>query len=131
MVARVMESRRFLLAVALACCAAVFSASGQAPPPNAAGLTGLPTGPSAEIKSFTAEPSSIKAGEKVTLRWVAFNTYSVIIDPDVGTVATRGSRFIKSPSHRSGRNWSGASYHRGSRCTVHCANETPEPLGAA
>jgi hypothetical protein len=89
MVAGVMGSRRFLLAIAL-----VSRATAQAPPPNPAGLTGLPTGPSAEIKSFTAEPSAIKPGEKVTLRWVAFNTYSVKIDPDIGTVATRGSREV-------------------------------------
>src|SRR5208282_1770706 len=51
--------------------------------------------------------------------------------PPNGKYAKRGIRFSKSPSHRSGRNSSGASYHRASRCTVHCANETPEPFGTA
>jgi hypothetical protein len=94
MVASVMANTRLLVAFGLIYCEAL---TAQAPPPNSAGLTGLPTGPAAEIKSFTATPSSIKLGEKVRLRWVAFNTYSVRIDPDVGTVAARDSREV-SPS---------------------------------
>src|SRR5580693_1513871 len=49
--------------------------------------------------------------------------------PPNGKYAKRGRRFSRSPSHRSGRNSSGASYHLRSRCTVHCAKETPEPWG--
>jgi hypothetical protein len=93
-----MDRARLLAAFALFSSVAGSFSRAQAPPPNPAGLTGLPTGPSAEIKSFTAEPNSIKPGEKVTLRWVAFNTYSVKIDPDVGTVATRGSRAVSPTS---------------------------------
>jgi hypothetical protein len=68
-------------------------AAAQAPPP--AGFPGAaPAGPPAVIRSLGAEPSAIEPGESATLRWDALNTYSLSLDPDLGTVATRGSRRV-------------------------------------
>jgi hypothetical protein len=69
------------------------AAGAQAPPP--AGFPGVaPAGPPAEILSFTATPERVPAGEPVTLRWAAINAYTLVIDPAVGTVATRGTETI-------------------------------------
>ena len=69
------------------------AALAQAPPP--AGFPGkAPEGPAAEIVRFEAAPRSIDPGESVTLRWEARNTYSLKIEPELGAVATRGSRAL-------------------------------------
>ena len=45
------------------------------------------------IVSFDAKPSTdIKAGEMVTLVWLAENPTRTTIDPEIGTVSARGSR---------------------------------------
>jgi hypothetical protein len=68
-------------------------AVGQAPPP--AGFPGVaPQGPAAEIVRFEGAPAAIDPGQSVTLRWEVLNAYSLDIQPDVGAVATRGSRTL-------------------------------------
>ena len=67
--------------------------NAQAPPP--AGFPGTaPQGPAATIVSFEASARSIEPGESVTLLWEALNTYSVTVEPELGAVATRGSRAV-------------------------------------
>jgi len=46
------------------------------------------------INSFTANASSVDAGQTVTLTWTTANTNSVSITPDIGTVGTSGSTTI-------------------------------------
>jgi hypothetical protein len=82
---------RTLLAAALLALASAPAA--QAPPP--AGFPGVaPAGPPAQIRALGAEPEAIEPGGSATLRWDALNAYSLFIDPDVGTVATRGARRV-------------------------------------
>ena len=65
----------------------------QAPPP--AGFPGrAPQGPPADVRLLEAEPAEISPGESATLRWEVLNTYSLSIDPEIGVVATRGSRRV-------------------------------------
>ena len=72
------------------------SGLAQAPPP--ANFPGTPPpAPPAIIRDLPAEPAAIEAGEATTLRWEALNAYSLTIEPDVGSVATRGARQV-SPS---------------------------------
>jgi hypothetical protein len=71
------------------------AAGAQAPPP--AGFPGTPPqGPPATIQSFSVEPQTIGAGpdEYALLRWEVINAYSLSIEPDIGTVATRGSQRV-------------------------------------
>jgi hypothetical protein len=85
---------RCLLVLALGALAPI--ASAQAPPP--AGFPGTPPeGPPATILSFNAEPATIGAGsdEWAMLRWEVLNAYSLSIDPDIGTVATRGALRVR------------------------------------
>lgn len=44
----------------------------------------------ARIMDFTAEPASIKPGEKATLTWTTENPTGVTLDPSVGRVTPRG-----------------------------------------
>jgi hypothetical protein len=79
--------------------AATTLASAQAPPPAQA-----PVGPStayqraaqlqARIMDFKAEPSSVQAGQPVTLVWSTENPSGVTIDPEIGRVTPRGSRSV-------------------------------------
>jgi hypothetical protein len=72
----------------------------QAPPPAAQ----TPVGPStayqraaqlqARIMDFKAEPSSVQAGQPVTLVWSTENPSGVTIDPEIGRVTPRGSRSV-------------------------------------
>jgi len=65
----------------------------QAPPP--AGFPGTPPpSPAVVIRELAAEPAAIEPGESTRLRWEALNAYSLTIEPDVGTVATRGTRTL-------------------------------------
>jgi hypothetical protein len=66
-------------------------ALAQAPPPAAFPGAAPPTGPPAEILRFVAEPMEIQPGESALLRWEAINTFSLILAPNVGAVATRGT----------------------------------------
>jgi len=61
---------------------------------TAAPAVKLPTGPPARIASFTAEPASVRAGEKAMLRWEAFNSATTTIEPGLGVVNVRGSREV-------------------------------------
>jgi len=71
-----------------------FGSQAQAPPP--AGFPGVaPDAPPARILSFAADRESISAGETVTLRWEAINAYAIELDPDLGAVATRGTRTLE------------------------------------
>ncbi len=56
----------------------------------------VPTGPSPTIASFTANPTSISAGQPVTLTWSATNAQYNIITPQVGPV--RGTSVVVNPS---------------------------------
>jgi hypothetical protein len=70
-----------------------FASLAQAPPP--AGFPGIPPpAPAAAIRALTADPAAIAAGESATLRWEALNAYSLSIEPEIGTVATRGTRRV-------------------------------------
>jgi hypothetical protein len=84
---------RLLLVLALATLAPI--AAAQAPPP--AGFPGTPPeGPPATIRGFSAEPATIGGGpdQYALLRWEVINAYSLSIEPDIGTVATRGSQRV-------------------------------------
>src|SRR5262245_8125756 len=73
--------------------------SPRAPGAVGAGFEGSAYGKArdleARIISFTAQPSSIKAGESVTLVWQTENPSGVTIDPEPGRVTPRGSRQLK------------------------------------
>jgi hypothetical protein len=56
----------------------------------------VPTGPSPTISSFTANPTSISAGQPVTLSWSVSNSEYNIIDPTAGPV--RGSSVVINPT---------------------------------
>src|SRR5262249_6448528 len=49
----------------------------------------------ARIISFTVQPTSIKAGDSVTIVWQTENPNGVTIDPEPGRVTPRGSRQLK------------------------------------
>ena len=44
----------------------------------------LPTGPAPMVSSFTADPSTIMAGESSTLSWSTMNAIYTIVSPEVG-----------------------------------------------
>jgi len=79
------------LTLLLACAC---DALAQAPPP--AGFPGTPPpSPPAVIREFSADPATTDApSRETTLRWEALNAYSLVIEPDIGVVATRGSRRV-------------------------------------
>ncbi|RPI58580.1 MAG: hypothetical protein EHM50_10410, partial [Lysobacterales bacterium] len=84
---------RSLLALFPFLLAAVLPAFAQAPPP--AGFPGTPPpSPPAIIRDLSAEPAAIEPGESTTLRWEVLNAYQLTLEPDVGSVATRGSRRV-------------------------------------
>ena len=56
----------------------------------------VPTGPSPAIASFTANPTSVTAGQPVTLSWSVTNSAYNIVDPQVGPV--RGTSVVVIPS---------------------------------
>jgi hypothetical protein len=56
----------------------------------------VPTGPNPTISSFTANPTSISAGQPVTLSWSVSNSTYNIIDPQAGLV--RGTSTVVMPS---------------------------------
>jgi len=56
----------------------------------------VPTGPSPAISSFSANPSTVMAGQPVTLSWSVTNSTYNIIDPQAGPV--RGSSVVVTPS---------------------------------
>src|SRR5438270_3771914 len=56
----------------------------------------VPTGASPTIGSFTANPSTVSAGQPVTLSWSVSNSEYNIIDPQAGPV--RGTSIVVNPS---------------------------------
>jgi hypothetical protein len=56
----------------------------------------LPTGASPTISSFTANPSTVSAGQPVTLSWSVTNSTYNIVDPQVGPA--RGTSIVVTPS---------------------------------
>ena len=56
----------------------------------------VPVGASPTIGSFTANPTSVSAGQVVTLSWTTTNSEYNIITPQVGTV--RGTSVVFTPS---------------------------------
>lgn len=72
---------------------AAVAAGAQAPPPSA--FPGVPPpSPSADILVFRAETVERDDGTALQLRWEAINAYAVEIEPDIGAVATFGTRYI-------------------------------------
>lgn len=85
--------RSFVIAALLL--AAPSAALAQAPPP--AGFPGTPPpSPPVVIRELSADPPTIEAGPDryATLRWEVSNAYSLTIEPELGTVATRGTRRV-------------------------------------
>ena len=56
----------------------------------------VPTGPSPTISSFSANPTTVMAGQPVTLGWNVTNSTYNIIDPQAGPV--RGTSVVVTPS---------------------------------
>jgi hypothetical protein len=56
----------------------------------------VPTGPSPTISSFSANPTTVSAGQPVTLSWSVTNSTYNIIDPTAGPV--RGTSIVINPS---------------------------------
>ena len=73
---------------------AMVSAYGQAPAPAGRGGGTARVAPPARIVSFTAQPTSIQAGQPVTLVWATENPNATNIDQGVGRVTARGSRQV-------------------------------------
>jgi len=73
---------------------AIVHAQPQEQEAPAARAEGFPIGPPAHIIQFAAQPSTVRAGEPVTLTWAAFNSDNMSIDQCVGTIPARGSRTV-------------------------------------
>src|SRR5580765_190721 len=56
----------------------------------------VPTGASPTISSFTANPTSVSAGQPVTLSWTVSNGEYNIVGPQAGTV--RGTQVVAAPT---------------------------------
>jgi hypothetical protein len=84
--------QRFLVVPALLLAAAA-AARAQAPPP--AGFPGTPPpSPPVVIRELAADPAVLEPGQSTTLRWEALNAYSLVLEPGLGAVATRGTRRV-------------------------------------
>jgi len=101
---RLSKMRILVSIIALSVAAAFFflappilAAQGEEQEAPAARAEGFPTGPPAKIIQFAAQPSTVRAGEPVTLTWAAFNSDNMSIDRCVGQIPARGSRTV-SPS---------------------------------
>lgn len=88
------QHKKPLIAAAVLAFFVPATAAAQEPEAPAARAEGFPIGPPAHIVKFTAEPSSVRAGEPVTLNWAAFNSDNMTIDQCVGTIPARGSRQV-------------------------------------
>jgi hypothetical protein len=66
----------------------------QTPQPAGRGAGAPRVAPPARIVSFTAQPTSIQAGQPVTLVWAAENPNATTIDQGIGRVTARGSRQV-------------------------------------
>jgi len=56
----------------------------------------VPTGPSPVITSFTANPTTITAGQPVTLSWNVTGASYFVVSPQVGAV--RGTSVVVAPA---------------------------------
>ncbi|HEY4902590.1 MAG TPA: hypothetical protein VIH89_03875 [Candidatus Sulfotelmatobacter sp.] len=56
----------------------------------------VPTGPSPKIASFTANPSTISAGQPVTLSWTVTGASYFVVSPQVGAI--RGNSVVVMPA---------------------------------
>jgi hypothetical protein len=56
----------------------------------------VPTGPTPKIASFTANPSTISAGQPVTLSWAVTGASYFVVSPQVGAI--RGSSVVVMPA---------------------------------
>jgi hypothetical protein len=56
----------------------------------------VPTGPSPAIASFTANPTTVSAGQPVTLSWSVTGAMYNIVSPQVGPV--RGTSVVVNPT---------------------------------
>jgi len=92
------------VAAGLICAAAVqYSIAQQSAPPSQAqaqhppqppARNGASAGPTAQILSFTADPSTIQPGQSATLKWAVVNSDRIMVDRGVGVVAARDSRTV-------------------------------------
>jgi peptidoglycan-associated lipoprotein len=64
------------------------------PPPKAEIPPPPPPAAAAVINSFTAEPSTVQAGQSSTLRWSISNATDMTIDNGVGAVQSNGQRQV-------------------------------------
>ena len=64
------------------------------PPPPPPQHEQAPPPPKAMINSFTAEPSTIEAGQSATLRWSISNATDMSIDQGIGAVQSEGSKQV-------------------------------------
>ena len=64
------------------------------PPPAATPIAPPPTAAAPVINSFTAEPSTVEAGQSSTLRWSITGATDMTIDHGVGAVQSSGMRQV-------------------------------------
>lgn len=58
----------------------------------------MPTGSAPQISSFTATPTSVPAGQSVTLNWTVSATSYLIVSPSIGAVRGNSTSFTPSQS---------------------------------
>jgi hypothetical protein len=74
----------------------------------------VPTGPSPKITSFTANPSTITAGQPVTLSWTVSGASYFVVSPQIGAI--RGNSVVVMPAATTTYTLSGTNeYGRSSR----------------
>ncbi len=132
-----MGRKRELILVLLGLCLVLFTAGCKKkapppppPPPPAAVPTQPPPAPARPTVSISAEPSSIEAGQSVTLTWKSTNANEASISPGIGSVATDGSRQV---SPTSSTNYTitvkgpGGANNANAQVTVRAAPPPPPP----
>jgi hypothetical protein len=85
------------VAAGLICATLQYSPPSQAQgqqPPQPPARNGPPTGPTAQILSFAADPATIQPGQSASLKWAVVNSDRIVIDQGVGIVAARDSRTV-------------------------------------
>jgi hypothetical protein len=87
-------SRKVWISIAFATALAAAAAAQQRPTQQPLPRDGFPTGPRAQILSFTASSNSIEPGYSVTLEWAVVNADRITLDRNIGVVTARGSRKV-------------------------------------
>jgi hypothetical protein len=87
-------STKFWISIALATALATAAAAQQPLTQQRLPRDGFPTGPRAQILSFTASSDSVQAGHSVTLKWAVVNADRVTLDRNIGILTARGSRKV-------------------------------------